>query len=1087
MRRTSFAISVCLLACIARADWQANFADNPSAETDANRDGNPDGWVPATYRSPAKTGWDKAVAHSGAASLRVRDSKHATGTAWDENSGRWVSAARRPVKAGATYTLSVWIRTANATGSATACIAWWKGKSWVAESYTKKVSGTSDWQRVEVAAKPPAGADGAQVYLSLSRSQGTAWFDDVTMVEGTRLPGNFRPVDLAAACTTGFRDDVAGDGKGGWTDQGDNDLRSVPHGRIELRGVPFHILDGERTCIVLKGRGREKAPASAAVPVGRTCETLYFLHACAWGRQGAAIGRYELVYADGSTHPLPLRCGSEIRDWWRPADTPESACGWEGSNAQSDSVGLGIFPVVNPKPAQPVKEVRVVSAGEAVPILVALTTADGPPVLTERPVRLEFTDKTAWYPFTFWLDDVNRDSIDLSSLLDPPAGKHGFLRVDAEGHFAFADGTRARFFGTNIGGRSPFPEKAEARILAARLAKYGVNLLRIHAIDSRWAPLIDYAKGNSRSLNAQALDRMDFLVAELKKRGIYVYFDLLDYRRFFPADGVRDADRFEHGWHHSIKGATIFNDRLIELQKEFATQFFTHRNPYTTLRYCDDPAVAVVETTNENSVFYFRNTTLTLPTYVDELKQRWNRWLAERFGDRAALAKAWTNPKGECALLPAEDPAKATVVLPMQHLYQDPAKAPFVGERSPVRVSAMIRYFFDLERRYYGAMRTHLKAIGIKVPITGTNQTFCPASVCVDAVNDFMTRNNYWQHPNVRAKPYVTFRNLAIVRSDLSKTSNPLTAIASSTVAGKPMISPEFNWPWPIEFRGECLPMMAAYACLQDWDGLLFFAYNGERKHLEHFGSQSDPVRWGQFPAAALLFHRGDVAVARKTIHVAWSEAETFAGRRSHREAPISPFRHFTYLSKVRNTFRPQPKTGAAEVVDGATWQAPAQKRYVSDTGELTLDSERRLFTIDTARTKAVVGFVGEQGRVELKGMTVECRNAFAAVMATSLDGKPLGESRRVLLTAVARAENTGQAFTPGKRAIPEKGRAPVLAEPVDARVTLTVPGPVAVYPLDPTGKRRPALPATLEANTLRLDTAKAASPWLEIVGVEGK
>ena len=85
---------------------------------------------------------------------------------------------------------------------------------------------------------------------------------------------------------------------------------------------------------------------------------------------------------------------------------------------------------------------------------------------------------------------------------------------------------------------------------------------------------------------------MDFFFAELKRRGIYVYFDLLDYRRFLPGDNVRDAAQFEHGWHHSIKGATIFNDRLIELQKEFATAFLTHHNPYTKLRYVDDPAFA---------------------------------------------------------------------------------------------------------------------------------------------------------------------------------------------------------------------------------------------------------------------------------------------------------------------------------------------------------------------------------------------------------------------------------------------------------------------------------------------------------------
>ena len=46
------------------------------------------------------------------------------------------------------------------------------------------------------------------------------------------------------------------------------------------------------------------------------------------------------------------------------------------------------------------------------------------------------------------------------------------------------------------------------------------------------------------------------------------------------------------------------------------------------------------------------------------------------------------------------------------------------------------------------------------------------------------------------------------------------------------MISPEFNFPFPNEFRAECLPLMASYGSLQDWDGLLLFAYDPEREAL---------------------------------------------------------------------------------------------------------------------------------------------------------------------------------------------------------------------------------------------------------------
>src|SRR5712692_12047801 len=43
---------------------------------------------------------------------------------------------------------------------------------------------------------------------------------------------------------------------------------------------------------------------------------------------------------------------------------------------------------------------------------------------------------------------------DMSYLLDAPAGRHGFLTTRPDGHFYWADGTRARFWGINIASRS---------------------------------------------------------------------------------------------------------------------------------------------------------------------------------------------------------------------------------------------------------------------------------------------------------------------------------------------------------------------------------------------------------------------------------------------------------------------------------------------------------------------------------------------------------------------------------------------------------------------------------------------------------
>lgn len=752
-------------------------------------------------------------------------------------------------------------------------------------------------------------------------------------------------------------------------------------------------------------------------------------------------------------------------------------------------------------------------------------------------VKAAPTDTAGWFAFNFPDNDLNLDSIDLSGFLDAPAGKHGFVTAKPDGHFYFEDGKRARFFGTNIGGASCAPPKEQAPVIAARLAKYGVSLLRLHAFDSQWGPLINPRAPNSVNLDEAALDRMDFLISELKKRGIYVYMDLLDYRQFRSADGVAHADEFTHNWAGSMKGASIFDERMIELQKDYATKLLTHRNPYTRLRYVDEPAIAVLETTNENSVFYFfRSADMSHPYYREELARRWNKWLLARYGDRAKLAAAWTEGSAS-SLQSQEDPVKNTVTLPFGMATQIRPEGQ-KGKPNPLvaapRISDLYRFFAGIERNYYKEMRAHLKKIGVRIPIAGTNQSFFVADSKVEAeMNDWISRNQYWRHPNVQSKPPM-FNNEAMVGVDIPTQRNPLSDIVSTSAVGKPQGVAEYNFPWPNEYRCEGLLMSAAYACLQDWDFFLLFSYGVEAQPLAFFNSQSDPARWGEFPAAALMFHRHDVAAARNEIHVAVTLQDALTPRPDERYAKGTNYRYLTFLSKTRNAFIEGPYRGKADAVlasgpsadakveGGAKvirlperpWEEwlypkfvaaaqkaglpgyermdPSGKRLDSDTGELSLDYGKGLLTMNTARTKCALGKLGAAGALDLGGLRVECQTPFAAITATSLDGEPVGRSRRVLLTAVARAENTGfllgapvDANKPSGAmawALLKDGGKPVLAEPVRAQVRLAVPEGAVAYALDPTGKRQRRLDAKAEGGMLEINPADAKSIWCEIV-----
>src|SRR6202034_3935185 len=76
--------------------------------------------------------------------------------------------------------------------------------------------------------------------------------------------------------------------------------------------------------------------------------------------------------------------------------------------------------------------------------------------------------------------------VDVSYLLDAPAGKHGFVVVK-DGHLATEDGQRIRFWGVNITdwskGSRQIPSKEDASYIASTLARFGVNSVRFQFLD----------------------------------------------------------------------------------------------------------------------------------------------------------------------------------------------------------------------------------------------------------------------------------------------------------------------------------------------------------------------------------------------------------------------------------------------------------------------------------------------------------------------------------------------------------------------------------------------------------------------------
>ncbi|HEX2950198.1 MAG TPA: carbohydrate binding domain-containing protein, partial [Armatimonadota bacterium] len=239
---------------------------------------------------------------------------------------------------------------------------------------------------------------------------------------------------------------------------------------------------------------------------------------------------------------------------------------------------------------------------------------------------------TTMFPFVLPWDDATSGITNVSGLFSHPSGKDGFLIVK-NGHF-FAGNNRVRLFGVNVCFGSCFPSHEEAEKVAARMAKFGINCVRFHQMDNQVTPNGIFAK-DKVALDPEQLEKLDYFIAQLKKNGIYADLNL-HVTRLYP-DLPTATSRGD-------KGVDNFHPRMIEWQKTYAHDLLTHMNPYTNHRYTDEPAIAFVEISNENSLSRsWGNGDLDgLPgLYADELNRQWHSWLRKRYPTIDAIRTAW--------------------------------------------------------------------------------------------------------------------------------------------------------------------------------------------------------------------------------------------------------------------------------------------------------------------------------------------------------------------------------------------------------------------------------------------------------------
>jgi hypothetical protein len=680
--------------------------------------------------------------------------------------------------------------------------------------------------------------------------------------------------------------------------------------------------------------------------------------------------------------------------------------------------------------------------------------SEGKPEATTVPQPTE--SLTPWAAKT-WAFNPPKDTFDpaamfdLRSLNEKVAGESGFVRLSEDGStFLLGNGKPARFWALNTsayGRRGPNPAPDLARH-ARFIAKRGINMVRFHGNITPTDGVLTHIDSGER-------DKLWRLVAAMKQEGIYTTFSpyWAVSSRVKPAMGVADGGKGANF------GLLFFDPRLQDAYKQWMRQVLSEPNPYTGIPLSQDPALAIIQLQNEDSLLFWTSQNIEGEAGA-LLRKRFGDFLARKYGSLNAAQQAWPG-----ASLKEDDPAKGEMGLyPIWELTQDRG-GPGQKQRCADQMQFFTQTMYDFNRMMVDYLRNEL---GCKQLINAGNWRTADEVKMLDAERYSYTAtevqgvNRYYtgvhQGPN---------QGWAIVNGDVFTDESVLLRprdlpVSLKQVEGHPMIVPESTWVPPLSYQSEGPFLIAAYQSLNGVGAYYWFATSEE--DWRHPGSANGympsegkwvcatPMVMGQWPAAALLYRMGYVrkgepaVVERRALEDLWARRTPIIAEdpgfdpnrdtgniapKSNIKGGVDPLAFL--VGPVLARYGEDP--AKSYVADLGRYIDNAKKTVQSITGEIALDYGTGLCTLNAPCAQGATGFLSKAGEQKLQDVSIVSGNDYATVLAVSLDGQPLASSRRVLVQVGTRERPTdwktrpvevkaGDALKPGEKVV-SFGKAP--------------------------------------------------------------
>lgn len=613
--------------------------------------------------------------------------------------------------------------------------------------------------------------------------------------------------------------------------------------------------------------------------------------------------------------------------------------------------------------------------------------------------------------------------LDLRFLNEDYAGQNGFITLSADSNsFLTSNGMPVRFWAVNGATEANKMSDSDLARYARFLAKLGVNVIRyhgsLHPVNS-WEPL-DKA-------NSSEIYNIQRVVAAMKKEGIYTtispyYTQMVS--KVFDNWGIAGYSANDK----KMEGVIFFHDGLKNAYKKWVQELYTAPNPFTGVPLKDEPAVALIQTQNEDGLFWYTISSVK-PELQKVINQKFYSWLINKYKSIDEAQKAWGNVSvsgdnsmvGEMALF---------------HIWD--ATQNQTGAKQ-LRLTDQIQFLAETQRSFYQEIYQHYRAIGCKQLINSSNWKPADAVRLMDAerwtnsVADVIATNRYYSpgHTGYKSSPdnsawridpghYYEGKSVLLAPEKLP--------INIKQPVGHPVVVTESGWNLPHKYQAEGPFLIAAYMSLTGVDAFYWFnpttsGYDpnpyfywtnlaGGQHPLSRW-SVSIPGQLAMFPANALSYRLGYIAESKTLVNEERSLKSIYQreipvvseemGFDPNRDAyepvlgqtELSPISYLAGKIQVKYNTAQNSKKIDSSLSSLLNFSA---KTIVSSTGELNWDYKKGICTINTPSAQGICGFANQTGAIKLKDVTITSQNDYVAVNVVAMDKLPLSQSSKILV-----------------------------------------------------------------------------------------